>query len=246
MILDGKKVIVTGGCRGIGKHVTKKCLELGASVAVTYVHSKKHADQLREELPDFEKKLHIFQLDVSKKDAVKEQVKKMIETLGGVDCLVNNAGITKDKLFFMMTDEEWEAVIETNLNGSFYMSKQVIMEMIRNKTGSIINVSSVSGVIGVSGQTNYCASKFGINGLTKSLSKELAAKNIRVNAIAPGYIDTEMVQQIPEKKLKELKGSIPMKRLGAPEEVADLVAFLCSDHSSYITGQTLVIDGGLT
>lgn len=239
----GKKIIVTGGCRGIGKRIAMKFLLLGADVAVTYQTSADSAKKMREQYPET---LRFYKMDVRQEENVHLTMDKIVEELGGVDVLVNNAGITNDKYLMMMSKREWDNVISTNLDGAFLVTKSVLLPMVQQKRGCIINVSSVSGIIGVAGQTNYCASKFALIGLTKALSKEMAGKNIRINAVAPGYIDTDMVQAMPEKYRKEIISKIPMKRLGSPDEIANVVAFLASDDASYITGQTIVIDGGLT
>lgn len=244
--LEGKRIIVTGGCRGIGKGIVLRFLQEGATVAATYLSSDKAAKELERKAADMPGTLYTYRMDVREETDVNAVMEEIIENLGGVDVLVNNAGITKDGLFFSMKSEAWQEVLNTNLNGAFYASKCVMLAMVRQKNGSIINISSVSGVTGVAGQANYCASKFGLIGLTKTISKEMAGKNIRVNAVAPGYIDTDMVQDMPPKALTDIKGKVPMKRLGTIEEVAGAVAFLASDDAGYITGQTLVIDGGLT
>ncbi|WP_449077998.1 3-oxoacyl-[acyl-carrier-protein] reductase [Ruminococcus sp.] len=243
MDFTGKKVIVTGGCRGIGRKIAMKFLLLGADVAVTYRTSAKSAEEMKMKYPD---KLRLYQMDVCQEDSVRTTMNQIVEDLGGVDVLVNNAGITNDKYLLMMSKDVWDSVLTTNLDGTFLVTKAVLLPMLQQKGGCIVNVSSVSGVIGVAGQTNYCASKFALIGLTKSLSKEVSGKNIRINAVAPGYIDTDMVQAMPEKNRKEIISKVPMKRLGSPDEVASVVAFLASDDASYITGQTIVIDGGLT
>lgn len=244
--LSEKKVIVTGGCRGIGKGIVKRFLEEGAIVMATYLSSEGSAKELEQEAVNMPGTLYTRKMDVRNEDEVKKTMKEIIEKLDCVDVLVNNAGITKDRLFFLMKSQDMQSVMDTNLYGSFYASKYVLLPMLRQGQGSIINISSVSGVIGVAGQSNYCASKFALIGLTKAISKEMSGKNIRVNAVAPGYIETDMVYGMKPKALDEIKGKVPMKRLGYVEEVASVVAFLASDEASYITGQTLVVDGGLT
>lgn len=244
--LSGKKVVVTGGCRGIGKGIVKRFLQEGAVVMATYLSSESAAVELINETADMPGTLYTCKMDVRNEEDVTKTMEEIIEKLDGVDVLVNNAGVTKDGLFFSMKSKDWQSVLDTNLNGAFYASKCVMLPMVRQKKGSIINVSSVSGVIGVAGQANYCASKFGLIGLTKTISKEMAGKNIRVNAVAPGYIDTDMVHDMTPKALAEIKSKVPMKRLGTIDEIASAVIFLASDEASYITGQTLVIDGGLT
>lgn len=243
MDFSEKKVIITGGCRGIGKHIAQKFLQLGADVAVTYRSSVQAAEDMQRQYPA---KLRCYQMNVCDEQSVRTTINQIIEDLKGVDVLVNNAGITKDGLFLMMGKDAWDDVLTTNLDGAFLVTKVALMPMLQQKHGSIVNVSSVSGVIGVAGQTNYCASKFALIGLTKALSKEVSSKNIRINAVAPGYIDTDMVQAMPEKAKKEIIAKVPMRRLGSPDEIASVVAFLSSDDASYITGQTIVIDGGLT
>ncbi|HAU86665.1 MAG TPA: 3-oxoacyl-ACP reductase [Lachnospiraceae bacterium] len=244
--LEGKKIIVTGGCKGIGKGIVLKLIEEGAEVAATYNSSEQVAKEFEDEIAKQNSgKLKMFHMNVRDEEEVRTVMKEMIEYLGGVDGLVNNAGVNKDKLFFMMSRDEWDTVLDTNLNGTFSVIKSVLLSMVTEKKGSIVNVSSVSGLMGVAGQGNYCASKAAVIGLTKSLSKEVASKNVRVNAVAPGYINTEMVQNMPEKALSAVRKKIPMGRLGETEEIANVVAFLLSDKASYITGQTIVIDGGL-
>lgn len=243
-LLKDKKVIVTGGLRGIGKAIVKRCLEEGAVVSTTYVSSEQRIQEVKEELKDYEDRLSIYKMDVTQPDDVAEKIQMMIDEMNGIDVLVNNAGITEDNLFFRMSNEEWDKVIKTNLYGPFYVTKNVILNMVAQKSGAIINVSSICGVIGAMGQANYCASKFGLIGLTKSLAKEYAYKNIRVNAVAPGYIETDMVKKLNQSSENLLPEKGGMKRMGQADEVADTVIFLASEKSSYITGQVLMIDGG--
>lgn len=243
-LLENKRVIITGGLRGIGKAIVEKFLKEGAIVSTTYAHSKEIVDKFQEEFKEYSDRLFVYQMDVTIPENVKEVMQQMIEHMGGIDVLVNNAGVISDKLFFMMKDEEWDKVIKTNLYGPFYTTKAAIVSMVAQKSGSIINMASVSGVIGVAGQSNYCASKFGLVGLTKSLAKEYAYKNIRVNALAPGYIETDMVKSMGKKTSDILPKKGVLQRLGQTSEIADSALFLASDQSSYITGQVLVIDGG--
>lgn len=244
--LQEKKVIVTGGCKGIGRGITKRFLEEGATVVATYLGSCEAAKEFEEESQEMAGTLYTCKMDITSEEDIETKMALAAEMLGGIDILVNNAGITKDGMFFSMKSEDWEDVVRTNLSGAFYTSKFVMFPMVKQKGGVIVNISSVSGVMGVAGQANYCSSKFALIGLTKAVSKEMAGKNIRVNAVAPGYIDTQMVRSMPVKALSEVKGRVPMKRLGLVEEVAGTVAFLASDDASYITGQTIVVDGGLT
>lgn len=232
-----KKVIVTGGCRGIGKVIVEGFLKEGAIVATTYNSSAATAEEMKKDFPD---KLFTYQMDVSDPEQVESTMEKIQKDIDGVDVLVNNAGITKDGLLYMMSNKDWDDVIKTNLYGTFYTCRSVLYNMIRQKGGSIVNVSSVSGVKGIAGQSNYCASKFGVVGLTESLAKEVAKKKIRVNAVAPGFIDTEMVTD-----LKDINKKNALGRVGKKEEVANIVLFLASEEASYITGQVIVADGAL-
>lgn len=245
MVLENKKVIVTGGLRGIGKAIVKKCLEEGAIVCTTYCNSGSNVDEFLQECQEYKDRISVYKMDVTNPDDVSEVMDKMMDSMNGIDVLVNNAGITKDNLFFRMTDEEWDDVIKTNLYGTFYTTKKVIISMVAQKKGSIVNVSSISGLSGTIGQANYCASKFGIIGLTKTIAKEYAHKNVRVNAVAPGFIETDMVKKMNKtaEELVSKKGG--MGRIGQVDEVADAVVFLASDKSSYITGEVLKIDGGI-
>ena len=242
--LENKKVIVTGGLRGIGKAVVKRCLEEGAIVSTTYVSSGSKVEEVKEELKEFEDRFFVYQMDVTNSKNVSEVMEQIITDMGGIDVLVNNAGVTRDKLFFMMSEEEWDTVIKTNLYGPFYTTKAVIVPMVGQKSGCIVNIASVGGLVGIPGQANYCASKFGVIGLTKTLAKEYATKNIRVNAVAPGFIETDMVQAMGKtaKELLPSKGVI--RRFGQTSEIASAVVYLASEEAGYITGQVLPIDGG--
>ncbi len=242
-----KKIIVTGGCAGIGRSITLRLLKAGADVAATYHSSAQGASELKAEAGAYEGVLHTCRMNVCDADEVRMKMEEMIARFEDrVDGLVNNAGITRDRMFFMMQEEDWNSVLDTNLNGTYHVIRKVLLPMIRGKKGSVVNISSVSGLTGVAGQANYCASKAAVISLTKTLSKEFAGKNIRFNAVAPGYIDTKMIRRMPEKELEKVRKKIPMGRVGEPEEIAEAVLFLLSDASSYITGQTIVADGGLT
>ena len=236
-MLKGKTAVVTGGSRGIGKAICLKFAENGADIAFLYAGNTAKAEETVKELEGLGVKAKAYQCNVA--DAV---VKEIVKDFGGIQILVNNAGITKDKLVPMMKAADFDAVIDTNLKGAFYMTKGVYPLFLKQKGGKIINISSVSGLTGNPGQANYSASKAGVIGLTKSVAKELASRGVCCNAIAPGFIATEMTQALENDTLKD---AIPMKRFGEAEEVAKLALFLASEHSDYITGEVIRIDGGL-
>lgn len=242
-----KVALVTGGTGGIGEAIIRRFINEGYNVAFTYHSNEQKANQLVHHLHNKyeDRKIQGYKLNIEDSSEVKKVVEKIIGDYKQVDILVNNAGITSDNLLMLMSNEEWNRVINTNLNGCFRMITAILPFMIERHNGNIVNISSVSGIIGVKGQTNYAASKAGIIALTKSLAKEVATKNIQINAIAPGYFDTEMVGKLPEKTIKQFIKEIPMNRLGKVEEIAALINFITSEEASYITGQTLVIDGGL-
>lgn len=242
-MLKNKTAVVTGGARGIGRAVCLALAENGADVAFLYAGNDAAAKETEESLSALGVKAKAYKCDVSDFEAVAAVFKDIIEAFGTVDILVNNAGITKDKLMLSMKPEEFGAVIDTNLTGAYNTIKQVYQVMMRKKSGKIINVSSVSGLMGNAGQTNYSSSKAGLIGLTKSVAKELASRGICCNAVAPGFVDTDMTAAFKDNK--ELCSAIPMKRFAAPEEIAQLVLFLASDNSNYITGEVIRIDGGL-
>ncbi|MBD3344572.1 MAG: 3-oxoacyl-[acyl-carrier-protein] reductase [Chitinivibrionales bacterium] len=241
-----KKIILTGGARGIGRAVVEVLAKEGHEVAFNYRASKEAADELIATIAEKGGNAHAFQCDITDFEQAGQFIRDAREKLGDIDVLINNAGITRDKSLFIMPVEEWHDVINTNLNGYFNATRHMIGYFMKNKKGCIVNVTSVSGLVGVPGQTNYCASKAGIIGFTRSLAKEVGKLQIPVNCIAPGYIETDMTRKIPDKHLEELKKMIPMKRFGTVEEVADLIAFLISDKARYITGQVFTIDGGMT
>lgn len=242
-MLKNKTAVVTGGARGIGRAVCHTLAENGADVAFLYAGNDAAAKEAEESLSALGVKAKAYKCDVSDFEAVAAVFKDILEAFGTVDILVNNAGITKDKLMLSMKPEEFGAVIDTNLTGAYNTIKQVYQVMMRKKSGKIINVSSVSGLMGNAGQTNYSSSKAGLIGLTKSVAKELASRGICCNAVAPGFVDTDMTAAFKDNK--ELCSAIPMKRFAAPEEIAQLVLFLASDNSNYITGEVIRIDGGL-
>ena len=244
--MDEKKtVFVTGGSRGIGKEVALKFAENGYDVILNYVSDKTNVDGLTKELKEKGAESLILKADVSNAEQVEDVVKQAIEKFGKIDVLVNNAGITKDNLLMRMSEEEFDKVLEINLKGTFIVTKAVTKYMMKKRQGAIINLSSVVGVAGNAGQCNYSASKAGIIGFTKSVAKELASRNIRANAVAPGFIATDMTDVLPEAVKENIHNQIPLKRMGTAKEVAELIYFLGSDASSYITGQVINIDGGM-
>ncbi|HEX3018713.1 MAG TPA: 3-oxoacyl-[acyl-carrier-protein] reductase [Chitinispirillaceae bacterium] len=241
-----KKAIITGGSRGIGSAIVETLASEGYEVVFSYLSNKKSAEELVRKITDKGGKAAAYQLDTTDYQSSIDFVNQAKNFLTDVDILINNAGITKDKSLFIMQKDEWDSVINTNLTGYFNVTRQLVGYFFKNKRGCIINITSVSGLVGIAGQTNYCASKAGVIGFTRALAKEAAKLGIPVNCIAPGYIDTEMTRLIPEKHLEEINNMIPMRRMGKAQEVADLVSFLCSDKARYITGQVFTIDGGLT
>lgn len=242
---ERKTVLVTGGSRGIGKEVALLFAENGYDVIINYVSDKTDVKALKEEIEEKNVESLIIKADVSKQEEVEELVKKSIEKFGKIDVLVNNAGITKDNLIIRMNEEEFDKVIEINLKGTFLVTKAVSKYMMKKRQGSIINLSSVVGVAGNAGQCNYSASKAGIIGFTKSIAKELASRNIRANAVAPGFIATDMTSVLSDAVKENINNQIPLKRMGAAKEVAELIYFLGSEKSSYITGQVINVDGGM-
>lgn len=242
---EKKVVLVTGGSRGIGKETALKFAENGYDVVINYVSEKTDIEGLKQEFQEKGAETLIFKADVTNSMQVDEFIKQVIEKFGKIDVLVNNAGITKDNLLMRMSEEEFDKVIEVNLKGTFIVTKAVTKYMMKKRQGSIINLSSVVGVAGNAGQCNYSASKAGIIGFTKSLAKELASRNIRVNAVAPGFIETDMTAVLPDKVKEQIHEQIPLKRMGKASEVADVIYFLGSEQSSYITGQVINIDGGM-
>lgn len=242
---ERKTVLITGGSRGIGKEVANLYAENGYNVIINYVSDKTDVEKLKAEFDEKNVESLIIKADVSKQEEVEEFIKKAIEKFGKIDVLVNNAGITKDNLLMRMSEEEFEKVIEINLKGTFLVTKAVSKYMMKKRQGSIVNLSSVVGVAGNSGQCNYSASKAGIIGFTKSVAKELASRNIRANAVAPGFIATDMTSVLTDAVKESINGQIPLKRMGTAREVAELIYFLGSEKSSYITGQVIQVDGGM-
>ncbi len=245
MLLEGKVAIVTGASRGIGKAIAQQFIAQGAKVAFTYRSSAEAAQALEDELSAGGGTVQGFQSDAASMTDAERLVKEVVEAFGTVDIVINNAGITDDTLLMRMTEEQWDRVISVNLKSCFNLTKAVMRTMLKARAGSIVNISSVVGVQGNAGQANYAASKAGILGFTKSVALELGSRNIRCNAIAPGFIETEMTAKLDEDTVQGWRDAIPLKRGGTPEDVANLCVFLASDMSSYITGQTLNVDGGM-
>ncbi|RYC70442.1 MULTISPECIES: 3-oxoacyl-[acyl-carrier-protein] reductase [Spirosoma] len=244
-LLTGKVVLITGASRGIGRAMAQKFAQEGAAVAFTYLSSVEKGQALEDELRSFGGQVKGYRSDASNYQAADDLVTQVIADFGKLDVLVNNAGITKDGLLMRMSEEQWDTVINVNLKSVFNLTKAATKPMMKARAGSIINLTSVVGIRGNAGQANYAASKAGIIGFTKSVALELGSRNIRSNAIAPGFIETEMTGEINEKAIDEWKQQIPMKRGGQPDEVADCAVFLASDLSRYITGQVLQVDGGM-
>ena len=246
MHLTGKTAIVTGGSRGIGRAVALALAESGASVAIIYAGNTKAAEETKQAVEEKGVQAMAIQCDVSDEKAVADMVKAVKKEWGRVDILVNNAGITRDGLLMIMKEEDWQAVLNTNLNGAFHCTKAVSRLMMKQRSGSIINITSVVGETGNAGQANYAASKAGLIGFTKSLALEFAPRKVTCNAIAPGFISTEMSNAIPDNLKEEIVKKIPLKEQGSVEDIAALTAFLASDDARYITGQVIACDGGMT
>lgn len=245
MILKGKKALVTGASRGIGREVALELALQGADVAINYSGSEAKANEVVDEIKALGREAFAIQCDVAIGESVTNMVKEVVERFGRVDILVNNAGITRDNLLMRMKEDEWDAVINTNLKGVFLCTKAVTRQMMKQRSGRIINMASIVGVSGNAGQANYVAAKAGVIGLTKTTAKELASRGITVNAIAPGFISTDMTGELPEDVQKAMLDQIPLARFGDPKEVASVASFLASDASKYMTGQTLHVDGGM-
>lgn len=244
-MLTGKVALVTGASRGIGRQIALTLAEYGADVIVNYNGSREKAEEVVQEIESMGRKAAAVQCTVADFEACGKMVENMIAQFGHIDILVNNAGITKDNLMIKMSEADFDAVIETNLKGTFHMIKHMYRPFLKQKAGRIINLSSVTGILGNAGQANYAASKAGVIGLTKSVAKELAGRNITVNAVAPGYIDTDMTQAMTDTAKEAVLSQISLKRAGTPKDIAEAVAFLASEKASYITGQVLSVDGGM-
>ncbi|OPY59403.1 MAG: 3-oxoacyl-(acyl-carrier-protein) reductase FabG [Pelotomaculum sp. PtaU1.Bin035] len=245
MVLNGRVAIVTGASRGIGRAIAISLAQKGAAVLVNYAGRADAAAEVAEVIRGAGGRVLVYQADVADPKGAEAMVKAAQAEFGKVDILVNNAGITRDNLIFRMKDEDWDAVLGASLKGAFNCIKVAARGMFKNHYGRIINISSVAGLTGNSGQANYSAAKAGLIGLTKAMAKELGSRNITVNAIAPGFIDTEMTAGLPEGVKENMLTQVPLKRFGRPEEVAELAAYLASDVAGYITGQTITIDGGM-
>lgn len=244
-MLEGRVAVVTGASRGIGREVALTLAKYGADVIVNYNGSEEKAKEVVAEIETLGRKAIAIKASVSSMDEVSQMIDETVEKFGKIDILVNNAGITKDNLVLKMTEDDFDAVIDTNLKGTFLCMKQVYRLMMKQRYGRIINMSSVIGVSGNAGQVNYAASKAGVIGMTKSLARELGTRGVTVNAIAPGFIETEMTDVLSDKVKQEIEGQIPLKRMGQVQDVAEAVAFLASDKAAYITGQVLHVDGGM-
>ncbi len=244
--LSGKKALVTGGSRGIGRATCIKLAELGADVGINYLGNREKAEEVASEIKALGRKPMLLKADVSDHKEVSAMVKDFADAGGGLDILVNNAGINKDQLLIRMKESDWDKVISTNLKGTFNCTQAAAKIMMKNRSGVIINLSSVVALTGNAGQVNYTSAKAGVIGLTKTIARELASRSIRVNAIAPGFIETEMTDGLSDENREKIAERIPLGKFGSSSDVASAIAFLVSDEAKYITGQTLVVDGGLS
>jgi len=242
--LKGRVALITGAAQGIGKSVALLLAQNGADIVVSDINLEK-AEETAKEIESIGSKAIAIKVDVANLKDVERMVESILEKFGKIDILVNNAGITRDKLILRMTEEDWDAVLNVNLKGTFNCTKTVVRHMAKQRSGKIVSIASVVGEMGNAGQVNYSASKAGVIGLTKTIAREFAQRRINVNAIAPGYIETPMTEVLPEKVKEELKRLIPMERLGKPEDVAEAVLFLVSEESNYITGHVLNVNGGI-
>ena len=245
MKLEGKIALVTGASRGIGREIALELARQGADIAVNYSGSEERANHVVAEIKEMGRKAIAIQCNVSNSESVANMVKETIDAFGKLDILVNNAGITKDNLLMRMKEDEWDDVININLKGVFLCTKAVTRQMMKQRSGRIINISSIVGVSGNPGQANYVAAKSGVIGLTKTSAKELASRGITVNAVAPGFITTDMTNKLQEEVKEAMLKQIPLARFGEPSDIANVVVFLASEESRYMTGQTLHVDGGM-
>ena len=244
-MLKGKCAVITGASRGIGKCIATKFAKEGANVVINYRNNEEEALKVKQELEDLGSQVLVVKADVSELEQAENLIKEAKKEFGRVDILVNNAGITKDNLIIRMKEEDFDSVIKTNLNGAFNCLKAVTPIMLKQKYGKIVNMASVVGVVGNPGQVNYCASKAGLIGMTKSLAKEIGSRNITVNAIAPGFIDTDMTKILSDDQKKKILSQIPLNKFGNVEDIANVALFLGSENSNYITGQVIHVDGGM-
>ena len=244
-MLSGKVALITGAGKGIGAQIATTLASYGATVVLNYAHSKDAAENVAEEITANGGTAATYGCDVSDFSAVGEMIKAVAKEYGNIDILVNNAGITKDNLTMVMKEEEFDAVIQTNLKGAFNCMRHITRQMLKQRGGRIINISSIVGLTGNAGQINYSASKAGIIGMTKSLAKEIGGKGVTVNAVAPGFIDTDMTRVLKDEVKEQMLQQIPLNRFGTVEDIAETVAFLASDRAAYITGQTISVDGGM-
>ncbi|MBX4266991.1 3-oxoacyl-[acyl-carrier-protein] reductase [Clostridium estertheticum] len=245
LMLKGKTAVVTGASRGIGRAIALKLAKHGANVVVNYRNSVDAVQEVVKEIEALGVKVLAIQADISSYADVENMIKKSVEEFGSIDILVNNAGITKDGLLMRMKEADFDSVIDINLKGAFNCTRHVAAIMLRQRSGRIINISSVSGLTGNAGQVNYSAAKAGIIGMTKSVAREFGSRGVTCNAVAPGYIQTDMTEDLSAKVKDTIMGTIPLKRLGRPEDVANVVAFLATDEAAYITGQVINVDGGM-
>jgi len=244
-MLKGKTAVITGASKGIGKSIAIKMAENGANIAIIYLSSSESANDVKKQAETFGVKAEIYKCNVSSFDETNSVCKKIAEDFGSVDILVNNAGIVKDNLLLRMSESDFDDVVDVNLKSVFNFTKHLSRLIMKSNSGRIINITSVSGIMGNAGQANYSAAKAGVIGFTKTIAKEFAGKNITCNAVAPGFIDTDMTVNLPQSVKDYADNTIPMKRMGTPDEIANVVLFLASDMSSYITGEVIKVDGGL-
>ncbi|MEN8199093.1 MAG: 3-oxoacyl-[acyl-carrier-protein] reductase [Thermodesulfobacteriota bacterium] len=245
MSLKGKNALVTGGSRGIGRAICVRLAAMGAHVFVNYVSNPKAAEETRKIIVDAGGSAEIVAFNVADSEAVQDAIKALIKEAGSLDILVNNAGITRDGLMPRMKEQDWDDVLNTNLKGAFVCAKAASRSMMKKRWGRIVNISSVIGFAGNAGQVNYASAKAGMQGLTKSMARELASRNITVNGVAPGYVITDMTSELSEEVQEKIKAEIPLASLGSPEDIAGAVAYLVSDDGNYVTGQTMHVNGGM-